>query len=565
MNIALKEYLSSDIGVAAMVGSRIGNEKIDQTTGFSKINIRLIDGGIRDACFDRVASHRTYMYQIECQGSYNLSGSDIAQIKARNLLRVVELAMDKLHANVGPIGTTERVGVKSLKCLDGSGGSRFESNPTTPPTAGSESLYTYFLTYEITFQYLDIVSGTTLLIDMTEEDIQTYSNSPSNITGIALPDLVAVEFPGTDDGFDLIAERSRIELIDTDPWSITFWIKNLLSIDKDVIRYGTAAQNGDTDNTFVAGIRSGGEVRLKTNALNHDTVATINDETWHLITFANDATSLLVYVDKVLDSTLTAVASDFSSAVTEFKILDSEGIVKLDALRFSNKKLTLEEHVLIFNNQFLAAPETAQIPPPAAPTDYQNFYEFGDSGGTFEEDTAANQDLINAGATQFTDPTQGKMAQFQASVPPEEQMNNMGWIAGDVDKSLTAVILIDNDTAASSLFGFDGGGGGSIDLFTNGDIEILNLTDFLAFETSGLVGAGQKFSLGISISSGFVYRVFINGVESTTGAQAGTETLILDTISVSKLIAKLAKVRIYPRLLTATEFAAVDEVDRKVA
>lgn len=155
MNIALKEYLSADNAIDALVHGRIYNAKIDQTAMFPKIAIRLIDSSPKEATLNKVSSHKTFMYQIECQGGYDLSGTDKAQLDAIDVAKAVEDRLADLHEAVPlKIGTTvaRQVQVKHIRITD-SRESQVEMDPTTNPTAGAEILYTYYITLQATFAY----------------------------------------------------------------------------------------------------------------------------------------------------------------------------------------------------------------------------------------------------------------------------------------------------------------------------------------------------------------------------------------------------------------------------
>lgn len=151
MNVALKEYLLADSNITALIGNRCYIAKIDQTAMFPKIAIRLIDSTRKEASFTKVATHKSYMYQIECQGGYDFNGTDKAHTDAMDVAQAVENRLCTLHNSLGKIGTTQVVQIKSMAILDARE-SQVELDPTTKPTAGAEVLYTYYLTVQFTFK-----------------------------------------------------------------------------------------------------------------------------------------------------------------------------------------------------------------------------------------------------------------------------------------------------------------------------------------------------------------------------------------------------------------------------
>lgn len=151
MNKALKEYLLADVAIDALVSGRIYTAKIDQTAMFPKIAIRLIDSPRRSATFKKVATHKTFMYQIECQGGYNYSGTDAEADSAEAVAQAVENRLCTLHNTLGKIGTTQVVQIKSMAVLDARE-SQVELDPTVKPTIGAEVLFTYYITVQFTFK-----------------------------------------------------------------------------------------------------------------------------------------------------------------------------------------------------------------------------------------------------------------------------------------------------------------------------------------------------------------------------------------------------------------------------
>ena len=134
MIIALKEYLQADTAITALVPSnRIRAEKVDQTDHFPKIVIKLIGSGRRDASMKKVATHQTQVFQIDCQGGYDLTGTQSNLTSAINVAKAVEDRLETLHNTLGTIGSTETAQVKGMAVTDARI-SAVELDPTTKPT-----------------------------------------------------------------------------------------------------------------------------------------------------------------------------------------------------------------------------------------------------------------------------------------------------------------------------------------------------------------------------------------------------------------------------------------------
>lgn len=196
---------------------------------------------------------------------------------------------------------------------------------------------------------------------------------------------------------------------------------------------------------------------------------------------------------------------------------------------------------------------------------YVHFYEFGDSGGTLIEDSGPGaQELINStspASVQVTDALQGEVAEFVQSAG----FTNMGFISGNVDKSFTA--LINSDAVNAVTLFHSSVDNTSFDLISPTKLGPFNGTEALQFDVPS-IAVDESFWFGMSITSDFKYRLYKNGIESSTGELQGTVTLFLDKFSDFfdfQYVGFGGKIRIYDKVLSAADFLSIDKRDRKVA
>lgn len=200
---------------------------------------------------------------------------------------------------------------------------------------------------------------------------------------------------------------------------------------------------------------------------------------------------------------------------------------------------------------------------------FQNFYKMDDDGEGFLIDTAGNQNLTNSNATQVTVPPQGEMARFTAS-PTNQGLSDMGWPAGDVDKSITCVFKTDS-IDFESIFSDVGTpfSDNYISFAGNNSIDVVTPLSFANFAVPTL-NTSDRFGLIVTFTSDFVCRLYINGIESTSGAKALSDTLDLSvmanadsTDTFADFLGDLTYVRIYAKTLSTAEVGAIDTADRK--
>ena len=240
----------------------------------------------------------------------------------------------------------------------------------------------------------------------------------------------------------------------------------------------------------------------------------------------------------------------------DFNPLDSDGVGKPNSDRSFALDYGIPAQGLFIFDPLVVAPAT----------DYVHFYEMGDSGGTLIADTTGNQDLVNSispASVQVTDAIQGEVAQFVASAG----FTNLGLPIGNVDKSFT--VLINSDDVTSTTLFSSTVPLNIVSIFNANRISITTDEDDLDFTTTATMVVDTWFELGMSITSDFRYRLYLNGVESTTGEVQGTATLDLDKFSddgspFNEYTGFGAKFRSYDRILAATEMFAIDAFDRKV-
>ena len=144
--------MQADTAISALVPSnRVTVEKTDQTGHFPKIVIRHLGGSRKDATHKKVATHRTHLIDIQCQGGYDYSGTRKAADDAIAVAKAVEGRLCTLHNTLGNIGTSDQVQIKSMAITDART-SLVDIDPTIKPTAGSEAVYTYTITAEFTYK-----------------------------------------------------------------------------------------------------------------------------------------------------------------------------------------------------------------------------------------------------------------------------------------------------------------------------------------------------------------------------------------------------------------------------
>lgn len=199
-------------------------------------------------------------------------------------------------------------------------------------------------------------------------------------------------------------------------------------------------------------------------------------------------------------------------------------------------------------------------------TDYQNFYEFGDSGLDYTKDTAKNQDLTDSNTTQVDDPVQGFVAELTAS-PTDQGFTNMGVVVGSVDKSMAFVFKF--NVTNNILFLKEGINTNYLHIASANVIRVVANGLIYNFDVPAMSVATFYHAI-VTINSSDQAHVYLNNLESTTGVQTVVGDWDMDAIgnypnTSFDWLGAVGKVRIYPRILTSDERELIFTTDLKVS
>jgi len=198
--------------------------------------------------------------------------------------------------------------------------------------------------------YVDPVPGFLLkyLMDGTDSSLVPIM-SPTVVTGIDLPDLLATEFNGVDQFYTANADSATVATIGSGPFTITFRIKTSIASARTIMEFGDPGSSSG----FKVNTRGVGGLTLKVDGTSLNLLDDrFLDDVWlHVaITSTGSGGTLEYFVDSIANRTTRTLPTYTFTDTNDFMIADTNLPAILDDIRIYDFVLTQGQITALYNN-----------------------------------------------------------------------------------------------------------------------------------------------------------------------------------------------------------------------